>query len=117
MRKSTIKSKVLNKSLFLRFAFVSFAFLFVILTPNNVYSQQFTLTIQKNGTGSGRIKSALENPPRIDCGVDCTEVYAQDTVVFFDIIPDPGSAFSGWSGTPGCPTSPNEGVLMISNLN
>ncbi len=88
-----------------------------IATFNLSQGRQFTLTIQKNGTGSGRIKSAFEDPPGIDCGDDCTEVYDEGTVVFFEIIPDPGSRFSGWSGTPGCPTSPTEGANVVGNLN
>jgi len=87
-------------------------------TCNAVFEIAFTLTIQKNGTGGGRIRSTLETgPPTIDCGDDCTEVYPRDTLVFFQIIPDPGSRFTSWSGTPGCPASVNGGVKMEGHLN
>ncbi len=73
----------------------------------------FTLTIQKNGTGSGTITS---NPPGIDCGADCSESYGANSIVSFNITADPGSTFVGWSGPSGCPTSPTSSALMVSDL-
>jgi YD repeat-containing protein len=73
----------------------------------------FTLTIQKNGTGSGTIAS---DPPGIDCGGDCSESYGANSIVSFNITPDPGSTFVGWSGPSGCPTSPTSSALIVSDL-
>jgi YD repeat-containing protein len=73
----------------------------------------FTLTIQKNGIGSGTITS---NPPGVDCGVDCSEAYGANSIVSFNITADPGSIFVGWSGPSGCPTSPTSSALMVSDL-
>lgn len=86
-------------------------------TCDAVFQKSYTLTIQKNGSGNGTIRTTFENPPRIDCGSDCTENYIEDSAIGFEIAPDPGSEFAGWSGASGCPTSPSEGVVMTSNLN
>ena len=60
-----------------------------------------TLTISKsfNGNGTGTVTSA---PPGINCGLDCTEGFAQGTVVVLTATPDPGSSFVGFSGVPDC---------------
>ena len=73
----------------------------------------FTLTIQKNGTGSGNV-SSLDG--LIDCGGDCSESYGANSIVSFNITPDPGSTFVGWSGSSGCPTSPTSSALMVADL-
>lgn len=56
---------------------------------------QYSLTIAKAGNGSGRIASA---PAGIDCGVDCTELYNQGTLVVLTVTTSPGSTFTGWQG-------------------
>ena len=53
------------------------------------------LTVAKAGTGSGTI---LSSPEGINCGDDCSEVYAQGTSVFLVASADFGSTFAGWSG-------------------
>jgi hypothetical protein len=58
-------------------------------TPN------YTLTIQKEGTGSGTVSS---QPTGIDCGNDCTESYQSGTVIQLTATPETGSLFIGWSG-------------------
>jgi YD repeat-containing protein len=73
----------------------------------------FTLTIQKNGSGSGNV-SSLDS--LIDCGGDCSEAYGANSIVGFNKTPDPGSTFVGWSGPSGCPTSPTSSALMVSDL-
>ncbi|MCB1767197.1 MAG: DUF642 domain-containing protein [Candidatus Competibacteraceae bacterium] len=65
----------------------------------------YTLTVSKAGTGSGTVTS---NPSGIDCGADCSESYAANTLVTltakpssFDVKPlSTGSqqVFTGWSG-------------------
>jgi len=54
-----------------------------------------TLTVSKDGTGSGTVTS---NPPGIDCGVDCTESYTNGTSVTLTASAASGSVFAGWSG-------------------
>jgi hypothetical protein len=53
------------------------------------------LTVSTAGTGSG---SVISTPAGIDCGVDCTEIYADGTVVTLMPTPAAGSSFDGWSG-------------------
>jgi WD40 repeat protein len=57
-----------------------------------------TLTVSKDGTGSGTVSSA---PAGINCGGDCTEDFAADTVVTLTATATDGSEFTGWSGS-GC---------------
>jgi hypothetical protein len=54
-----------------------------------------TLTVAKNGTGSGTVTSA---PPGINCGATCLQSYTQGTVVTLTPTPAAGSTFAGWSG-------------------
>jgi hypothetical protein len=55
----------------------------------------FTLVVQKNGTGGGMVTS---NPPGIDCGTDCIDVYGQGKLITLIPTPDLFSAIVGWSG-------------------
>jgi len=55
------------------------------------------LTIQKTGTGSGRIAS---NPNGIDCGSNCVALFATGSTVRLTVNPDPGSTFTGWTTGP-----------------
>ena len=63
----------------------------------------FLLTVSKSGTGSGTVTGV-----GISCGGDCTEPFAQNTVVVLTATPAAGSTFAGWSGA-GC-----SGVLTCS---
>ena len=58
-----------------------------------IYHEQ--LTVQKAGLGSGRVTS---NPPGIDCGSDCSELFPEDSSVTLTATPSPGSVFVGWDG-------------------
>jgi hypothetical protein len=55
----------------------------------------FTLTVGKNGTGSGTVTSA---PAGINCGATCSQNYVQGTVVTLTPTAAAGSTFAGWSG-------------------
>jgi len=55
----------------------------------------YTLTVTRTGTGTGAIASS---PPGITCGADCSEAYAQGSVVTLGATPGAGSLFTGWSG-------------------
>ena len=60
------------------------------LAPNT-----FPLTVLKAGSGQGTVTSA---PAGIDCGADCSESYAQGSVITLTPTPATGSTFAGWSG-------------------
>ena len=66
-----------------------------------------TLTVSLAGAGSGSVTS---NPVGINCGSDCTEDFAEDTVVTLTATPHTGSTFSGWSGA--CTNS--SGVCVVT---
>lgn len=57
------------------------------------------LTVVVSGSGSGRVTS---DPPGIDCGLDCEEVYPAYTEVALSATAQPGSLFGAWSGDPDC---------------
>lgn len=64
-------------------------------TQNTTVVQSYTLTVTKNGTGSGTISSS---PSGIDCGAVCSRMYASDTVVSLTATGSPDSTFVGWGG-------------------
>ena len=55
----------------------------------------FALNVTKTGTGSGTVTS---NPAGINCGADCSENYAENTIVTLTAAPAASSSFGGWSG-------------------
>jgi F5/8 type C domain/Divergent InlB B-repeat domain len=55
----------------------------------------FTVTVQKQGIGSGTITST---PLGIDCGTNCSGDFEQGTMVSFNAATAPRSVFVGWSG-------------------
>jgi len=58
-------------------------------------TEQYSLTVNKTGTGIGTVTS---DPSGINCGEDCNEVYDQGTNVTLTAVPAAGSTFTGWSG-------------------
>ncbi len=70
------------------------------VTANHTIAATFTasttaLTVTKSGTGSGTVTSS---PAGINCGTDCSEPFAQNTVVQLTAAPATNSTFTGWSG-------------------
>jgi uncharacterized repeat protein (TIGR01451 family)/uncharacterized repeat protein (TIGR02543 family) len=57
------------------------------------FAPAFTLTVATAGTGTGTVTGT-----GIDCGLDCTEPYAADSVVTLTATAAAGSVFTGWSG-------------------
>ncbi|MDD3813120.1 MAG: carboxypeptidase regulatory-like domain-containing protein [Desulfocapsaceae bacterium] len=64
-------------------------------TVNFTAIPQSLLMINKGGSGTGKVTSA---PPGIDCGDDCSEVYAVSASVMLTATADPDYRFTGWSG-------------------
>ena len=64
---------------------------------DNIGEDEFLLTIQKEGTGEG---SVVSNPSGIACGVDCSEVYFNGTIVTLFAVPSPGNEFISWLNCP-----------------
>lgn len=65
----------------------------------SILLDQFTLTVTKEGTGSGTVTSSVTG---ISCGADCTELYNSGEVVMLAAASNTGSIFTSWSGDPDC---------------
>ena len=64
----------------------------------NVYGPTvsgYSLQVSRSGAGTGSLQS---QPAGIDCGSACTAEFNQGEEVTVTAIPDPDSAFLGWSG-------------------
>jgi hypothetical protein len=59
----------------------------------------FTLTVSREGTGSGIVTSSAEG---IDCGTTCQASFSSNTEVILEITPAANSTFAGWSGDTDC---------------
>ena len=59
----------------------------------------YTLSITKAGAGTGTVTT---DDGLIDCGSDCSQAYADGSVVALVAEADIDSTFSGWSGDPDC---------------
>ncbi len=66
------------------------------------------LSVTRSGTG-GRVSSA---PSGIDCGADCSEIYAEGTTVTLTAAVDAGWLFSGWGGA--CSGTASTCVVTLS---
>src|SRR4029077_3552256 len=56
---------------------------------------RFTLSISRQGLGSGTVTSS---PAGIDCGTACTATYDSGTVVTLTATPAANATFDGWTG-------------------
>jgi hypothetical protein len=54
------------------------------------------VSVTKVGTGSGRVQDATG---ALDCGSTCSGEFLQGQTATLTATPDPGSTFSGWSGS------------------
>lgn len=77
----------------------------------NGESLNYTLTISKEGTGSGTITSS---PSGISCGNDCVESYPSGTTVILTAAATNGSTFTSWSG---CSTALENTCYVLMNTN
>jgi alpha-tubulin suppressor-like RCC1 family protein len=62
--------------------------------PNN-FDTTYSLNVTKTGSGTGMVTSS---PAGINCGLDCSEIYARATTVTLSATADAGSTFVGWTG-------------------
>lgn len=59
---------------------------------------RFGLRIHREGTGAGRVTAPPSaSDPGIDCGLDCVASLPPGSVVTLATLPEPGSAFGGFS--------------------
>jgi hypothetical protein len=71
------------------------------------------LEVAKAGSGAGTVSST---PPGIVCGTTCTALFPHGTAVTLYATPDPGSAFTGWSGGGCAGTDPCAVVMTAAQL-
>lgn len=76
----------------------------------NLSSDTFTLTTTVTGSASGTVTSS---PAGINCGSDCSEVYAVNTSVTLTAAAGSGASFKGWSGG-GCSGSSTTCSVFMS---
>lgn len=64
-------------------------------TIEAIFAEKKVVTVLKNGTGGGRVKSS---PKGINCGKDCSEPFNTNGSVILVAKPSKDSVFKGWSG-------------------
>jgi FtsP/CotA-like multicopper oxidase with cupredoxin domain len=74
-------------------------------------ASQNTLTVAKDGTGTGTI-TAQSLPGGIDCGLVCSQTYNTGTELKLVGTPDPGSLLTAWSEA-GC-TVPGDCIVTLN---
>ena len=77
----------------------------------NTNPVNFTLTVNKAGTGSGTVTSA---DGQISCGSNCQGSYASGSPVNLTAVAAQGSTFAGWSG---CDTPSGNTCALTVNSN
>lgn len=71
-----------------------------------------TLTVTRQGTGSGLVTSA---PAGISCGTTCSASFSRNVTVTLTVTPASGSTFTGWSGS--CAGSATTAKLVMKSRN
>lgn len=74
-------------------AAVNKAFVLNVIDPNHANPQSYSLTVAKQGSGSGSVSGN-----GIDCGQTCAIDLPAGTAVSLSATADTGSVFDGWSG-------------------
>jgi hypothetical protein len=72
-----------------------------------VQASNFTLSVTRQGTGSGTVTSS---PPGINCGSTCSGTYTGGSIVTLTATAAAGSRFDGWSGAADCA----DGVVTVN---
>ncbi len=68
------------------------------VTVDDLENPEYTLTVTKNGDGTGTVNSSDEG---INCGEDCSQTYVSGTEVTLTAVPDLGSTFADtWTSGP-----------------
>ncbi len=75
----------------------------------------YTLTVSKNGFGTGTVSGPAGQGDGISCGTNCDETYVYNTSVTLTASPAAGSTFAGWSGA--CSGTGNCTVVMTQARN
>ena len=75
--------------------YVAFSGLTLTASYQTTATQNYTLTVTRQGTGSGTVTSS---PTGINCGSTCSASYAAGTSVTLSALPASGSTFGGWGG-------------------
>ncbi len=75
-------------------------------TVSASFTNQYTLTVSVKGPGS-----VTSNPVGINCGTDCSELYADGTAVDLTATPSGPNVFKGWSGA--CTGTVNPTTVLI----
>ena len=79
----------------LRYVTASGTFTGVNRTFTTAAAQNQTLSVTRNGTGTGTVSS---NPTGINCGATCSATFTGGSSVTLTAVPTSGSRFGGWSG-------------------
>ena len=84
----------------------------------NDSKQQYTITVVKEGSGSGEVISA---PAGIQCGYNCNRIFDEDTEITLTTKFSDGSLFTGWnspdcSGTDDCKFKLNNNTTVIASF-
>jgi hypothetical protein len=72
-----------------------------------VQASSFTLSVTRQGTGSGTVTSS---PGGINCGSTCSGTYTGGSIVTLTPTAAAGSRFDGWSGLADC----TDGVVTVN---
>jgi len=79
--------------------------------------EEFPLTVETTGTGTGTVEST---PEGIDCPSECTAEFEEGTEVELTAAAGAGSTFTGWSGactgTGACKVTMNEAKTVKANF-